>query len=859
MAAIYSLGEWIKQRRKHLRLTQREIAEQCFCSVATIKKIESDQRRPSLDLADLLSQALQLSPELHPVFLECARGQRPVDALTTEQTGPAANTPAPQSTRRPTPLPLTTTPFIGRTTDLTRIAERLADSTCRLLTLIGPGGIGKTRLALAVARDRQENFNDGAVFVPLAAIEDLAGIVPAIAKILNLPLTGSDPAEQQLQRHLHSKNLLLVLDNFEQLVTGASLLTNLLANAPQLKLLITSRERLNLANEWLYPVIGFSTKQAIHLFEQAARRVQPYFDPTSQKAAIADICQQVDGLPLAIELAASWTRLMPCRQILIQIRQDFDFLSAGPRNVPARHQSLRALFDHSWQLLLPAEQETLARLSVFRGGFAPEEAVAVARASWPILAGLVDKSLVAAQANGRYDLHELTRQYVTVKLREANGYTQARQQHFDTYLDLAARLDAQLHGPDGITAYARLDQELDNLRTALRWGLETREVNRVLQLVNHLFFFWLRRGYWHEGEQWASAVVSQADKEDNAELCLALTHLSTFIALQGRYGDAAPYLPQALPMAHRLVESEPLVAALMTMAQATFDPEEAYEAWDKAIDIVQQDKKLTWRLAIIYSHYGDRLRANGRYPEAAARYRQSLELMRQMGNVDMIAYPLGNLGLLELQEGNLDEAHRLIAESVAIARASGNPLGLGDWIFQLGVVLLYLEQTDKAEDLLQEALTIFREMDNHRGEANVLACLGQVALIQKDMMLAADFIRQSFTLYRNLHQQMQQAVPASSQMMSTQISIRPDEADSLIRAALLFAAQERFEQAVTLFGVTDPLLQQSGHAPAPPLQASVDEVMAAAQNQLSEVEFANAWQTGRSLTPEQVFEIALNN
>jgi predicted ATPase len=728
----------------------------------------------------------------------------------------------------------------------------LAGPHCHLLTLVGPGGVGKSRLGLAAAHAQQQEFSDGTIYVSLAVTDSADGIAPAIAKALNQPLSGPDPAEHQLYRLLHTKEMLLVLDNFEQLVSGASLLSDLLAEAPGLTLIVTSRERLNLAEEWLYPVSGFSLKQAVFLFEQAAQRVHPQFDLAGQQAAIADICRLVDGLPLAVELAASWTRLMPCQQIVAHIQQDLDFLSAGPRNAPERHRSLRALFDHSWQLLSPLEQDALARLAVFRGGFAPEEAAAIAGATWPVLLGLVDKSLVTALANGRFDLHELTQQYAAVKLQAAGKEAAARQQHFNTYLALAEQLAPQLHGQDGISAYARLDQEQDNLRLALRWGLEAGQIGAVLRLVNHLFFFWLRRGYWREGERWTMAAVRQADETDDADLCIALVQLSTLIAIQGRFAEAGPYLPRALPMARRLAEIEPLATALMTLAQATPDREEAYAVWDEAIILLRQDETLTWRLAIVYSHYGDRLRTHGDYGQAARCYDQSLTLMRQMGNVDMIAYPLGNLGLLALQDGRLDEAYDLIAESVAISRANGNWLGMGDWVLRLGLVLLYLKRTDEATLALQETLIIFEEMDNRRGQASVLAGLAQLAVEQENIAEARRYIEQSLKFYRELYQQQLVAATAVAEMMSTQLRFSADQMDSLIRVGLVFCADDRFEEAATLFGAVESLSAQSGYKPVPPLQTSMSDAIDTIRHQLAGSAFAAAWEAGQTMATEQV-------
>jgi tetratricopeptide (TPR) repeat protein len=329
--------------------------------------------------------------------------------------------------------------------------------------------------------------------------------------------------------------------------------------------------------------------------------------------------------------------------------------------------------------------------------------------------------------------------------------------------------------------------------------------------------------------------------------------------LQGRYPEAARYLPQALLMAHRLEEPEPLVAGLTSLGQAASDDAEAFTAWDEAIMLAQGDENFTWRLAFIHMLYGDRLRGHGDYIEAAAHYQQSLSLMRQMGNVDMIAYPLGGLGLVALHEGRLAEAHDLIAESVLISRATGNQSGIGDWIFRLGLVLLYLERTKEATASLREALTMYEEINNLPGQASVLACLSQAALGQGNVELAINYIRQSLSTYQNLHYQREQASSVISPVTPTPLTFTPDEMDSFLQAALVFSAQERFEQAAILLGVTHVLLVQSGHKPTPPLQANVDQTIDVLRSQLSETTFAAAWEAGQRMPPDQVLAFVLTS
>ena len=342
MATIYSFGEWIKQQRTHLRFTQRAIAEQVFCSTAMIKKIEADERQPSPELTGLLAQALQVPPAYRPIFLACARGERPVDTLPVRFDTVAAGTVDDVSLPVKTTLPNPATPFVGRTAELVTITSLLANDDCRLLTLVGAGGIGKTRLAIEAARSVQSAFADRVAFVSLGAVTDVAALSYAVAQSLGTPLVGSEPPHAQIQRILQRRKLLLVLDNFEQLAVDALLLADWLAAAPELKLLVTSRERLNLVEEWLYQVAGFPEDAAFALFVQAARKVRPGFDYPGEGAAISDVCRLMGGNALALELAASWTRLMPCAEIATQIRQDLDFLAGGHRNAPERHRSLRA-------------------------------------------------------------------------------------------------------------------------------------------------------------------------------------------------------------------------------------------------------------------------------------------------------------------------------------------------------------------------------------------------------------------------------------------------------------------------------------------------------------------------------------
>jgi predicted ATPase/transcriptional regulator with XRE-family HTH domain len=455
MEGANEFGSWLKRRRRELDLTQQALADCAACSPVTIRKFEAGERRPSRELAELLSGCLGIPSPHQDAFVAFARGVGEgftVGAVTPLASDAATGMNWPQSRtwNRHAPLPIPPTPFVGRVDELAQIATRLEDPECRLLTLVGPGGMGKTRLALAAAEALRPRFADGVAFVSLATIHDAGDLPHSIAHALDLSLGGNADLGAQLASYLYDKRLLLVLDNFESVLDGADSLGGLLQPTPGAKWLVTSRERLDLAEEWLLPVQGLNTPEAgMKLFAQIAERLQPEFSLAAHAPVVAQICAYVGGMPLAIELAAGWAASLSCEQILAQMQQTFDFLSTSLRNVPQRHRSLRQLFDQSWRLLPPQEQKVLMKLSVFRGGFAPEEAVRVAGATVSLLHSLVGKALVLPDGRGRYDLHALVRRYATERLQASVEEEATRQQHLQVYVALAEAFDLGRGGPEG--------------------------------------------------------------------------------------------------------------------------------------------------------------------------------------------------------------------------------------------------------------------------------------------------------------------------------------------------------------------------------------------------------------------------
>jgi predicted ATPase/DNA-binding CsgD family transcriptional regulator len=376
----------------------------------------------------------------------------------------------------PLNFPPFSTPFVGRKRELADIRCLLSDPACRLLTLLGPGGIGKTRLAIEAAQDIQNRFPDGVFFVPLQPLASAEFLVSAVADALRLQFYPAGDPHEQLLDYLRDKSLLLVLDNFEHLLTGSDLISEALADAPRVKALVTSRERLNLAEEWVLNVEGLSVpasdseiagSDAAQLFLQSAERAQVGFRVAdAQKPALIRICQLVGGMPLGIELAAAWVRALSCDEIAAEIERGIDILATPIRNVPARHRNMRAALEHSWSLLTPIEQNVFKRLSVFHGGFTKAAAEQVTGASIWVLTALVDKSLVRVDAQGRYHVQELLRQYAGEQLETSGEREAALQAHSAYYADFLGQRWQPLRSDQQRRALDEIDAEIDNIRLA---------------------------------------------------------------------------------------------------------------------------------------------------------------------------------------------------------------------------------------------------------------------------------------------------------------------------------------------------------------------------------------------------------
>jgi predicted ATPase/DNA-binding XRE family transcriptional regulator len=684
-----SWSEWLKCRRQELDLTQEQLAQRASCSVFAIRKMESGERRPSRQLAKMLAQSLEIPCEEQAVFIRVARGELGLERLSFPAQAPSAGSGA-----IPGNLPRALTPFIGRESELSTLGRLLCDPQCSLLTLVGSGGIGKTRLAVEAASQSQEHFPDGVWFVPLAALSSPALLIPAIANVVKLRFQDPADSQTQLLRYLCKKKALLVLDNAEHLLEGVGLFVEILQACPDVKLLVTSRERLNLLSEWVFEITGlpgppddhvesFEAYSSVALFLQCAQRVYPGFvlDRTN-RTEVAKICRLVGGMPLAIELAAAWTHLLPCTQIAQEIERDIDFLADAGRGTPPRHTSMRAVFDHSWGLLTPHEQAVLRKLSVFRGSFGLAAAQAVAEANLAHLRLLLDKSLIRRNASDRYDLHELTRQYAYEQLVKAGEEKGVRDQALRHYLSFAELRLPEVQGKEPHVLLRCLEEEMGNLRAALEWAHASGQIEERMRLAWALFDLGLLYDT-HAGEtrHWMEALLAEAEKTPDLPVRLIgnLLYATGVIArLQLDLLPAEVFLNRSLEL-HRSISNQSGQAAVLNT------------------------------LGIIASDRRD-------FNQAKCLFEASLAIKRELG--ENTAQQLNNLGMVAAYQGDYQEALDYLEESLQLAR-EGRLRGLvAVSLGSLGEVEFLLGDRQKARAHFLESLQIHQEVD----DKEMIAC-----------------------------------------------------------------------------------------------------------------------------------------
>jgi predicted ATPase/DNA-binding XRE family transcriptional regulator len=776
---VPTFGGLLRRHRLATGLTQEALAERAGLSRRGISDLERGARtHPYRETLKLLVAALGLSDGERAAFVRAARPSGRV----AQRDGPMTN------------LPVPLTPLIGRHEERARVSELLRNDAVRLVTLTGPGGVGKTRLALATAERLGDVFADGRVFVDLAPLRDPALAPSHVATSLGLRETAGRSLEDDLTEFLRGREMLLVLDNFEHLLDAAPVATTILATGPRVKIMVTSRAPLRVRGEHEYPVpplrlpsageacdlVMLKANEAVGFFVDRARAVRPDFTLTAGNAApIAELCTRLDGLPLALELAAARVKTLPPQTLLQRLGMRLPLLTGGSRDAPERQRTLRDAIAWSHGLLAPPEQALFWRLAVFVGGWTLEAAEAVTNLGEDIdvvagMGALVDQSLVRLDESGpepRYRMLETIREFADERLAASGEAAPLRQAHAAYYLRLAEQAKPHLYGAGQRAWLRRLEAEHPNFRAALETLAASEDHERCLRLAANLGFFWFVRAHYAEGR----------------------AHLKRALA---RAVDPTPHRAEALTGLGRIATSQGDMAAGETWLQQS-------EELARALHV----PAIVWE-ALLYR--GLVAAWEGDDERAVALWESALAIARERNDVQAIGDTLSLLSDAAYRRGDLHTAERLGEESVAAARAAGNEFVLCLALADIGQVALARGDTPRAIAAYQEALDLALGIDVPLNIANALACFAAVAAAQGDHTGAAQLLGATESLRAASHQD---RIPNSAQHAQTIQAVRAALGEAAFAAAWEAGHALPAEEAVELprgLGLLDERAPASG-------------------------------------------------
>jgi predicted ATPase/DNA-binding SARP family transcriptional activator/Tfp pilus assembly protein PilF len=675
------------------------------------------------------------------------------------------------------------TAFIGRERETAAITERLMDPNCRLLTLTGLGGAGKTRLARQVTAQQDAHFLDGVVFVPLTSVASPALLVPAIAETVGLVFQGRHDPREQLFSYLRQREMLLVLDNFEHLLgcsvrpglpTAAALLADLLCHAPLVKVLVTSRECLNLRWEWVFKVQGLTLSPietgrrsgdlaeqrrsgdlaqqrdaaameaagAVQLFAHIAQRRRSDFDLARERDAVVHTCHLVEGLPLGIELAAAWTASHTCAEIAQAIAQSLGALQSPLCDMPARHRSIQAVLDYSWQWLSEEERRVFARMACFEGDFSAPAAAHVAGTTPALLTSLVDKSLLRQASpppprgrmrggENRYAMHNLAHRYAEEQLARLGSAAEAEAQaaHGHYYFAQLQRWASEVTGPRQVQTLDAMQRDLGNLRRAWQWAVDTRAYDDLDRGLGAFFDFFAMRSRFREGYELFAEAATRLHDTPSTLLGKVLARLGAFHYRLGQYPQATAHLEESLALLRTAGAASDVAFSLAyrgSVAYATAAYDEARDFFQEALALYRQtDDALGVARAL--NSLGIVAYMQGEYDEARQHYQESLSLCRTTGSVSGIARALSNLGMVANATGHYQAAVGPLQESLELRRTLRGQVGLASTLNNLGIALYHLGRVAEARACYQESLDLAREVGSQRDVALGLINLGYIA------------------------------------------------------------------------------------------------------------------------------------
>jgi predicted ATPase/DNA-binding XRE family transcriptional regulator len=711
------IGRLLRRQRTAAALSQEELADRAGLSVRAISDLERGVHQvPRLETVRLLADALALNEVDRGELVSAARPDVDVAPTAVSERAP------PQAT-----LPLSLTPLIGRERDAAVLCDLLTAGERRLVTLTGPGGVGKTRLALAAADTLASSFADGVVFVDLAPVRDPALLPAVIATSLGIREGEAQSLADQIAAFLHKRAMLLILDNFEQVLDAAPLVTEFLAASPALRVLVTSREPLRLSGEQVVPVgplalpgadhfAGLDDVQrsaAVALFVDRAHAADPGFALDEENAAaIAAIVRRLDGLPLAIELAAARVRTLPPTALLPRLGpQTLRLLTGGPRDHPNRQRTIRDAIGWSYALLSPAEQRLFRTLSVFVGGFGLEAAAAVAGESAELeilegLASLVDKSLVTrlndSVGQPRFTMLETIREFGLEQLAASGDELRIREAHVAWVVNLSGQAEAELLGREQVWWLKELDGELPNLRAALGWLKQSGDAAMGLRVAGALEWFWFIRGHLREGRAWLEDALADGVDVPPSLRVRALIATRLLALGQHDYPAALAFAEASLAIAERVGDTRTIAAAQFALGivlQMQGDYELSVVRLEEALPHFRQSEDRVW-VAFALTQLGESVFGLPDLDRAAALHEEALSVLRQSGGPWTTALTLQCLGSVVLEQGNIVRAEQLLSESLTLAFDIDDRWFVGDTLALLAITAERQGQFQRAARLI---------------------------------------------------------------------------------------------------------------------------------------------------------------
>jgi predicted ATPase/transcriptional regulator with XRE-family HTH domain len=866
--AEVSFGEWLKRRRKAGGWTQEQLAQQVHCSTITLRKIEAEERRPSAQIVDRLAEIFNIPTNEQTAFLRFARGDwKSAPSIVSEDAPWRASVAIPRSN-----LPASLTSLIGREQEIASVCEYLSNPSIRLVTLIGPPGIGKTRLSIEAARTALHHFQDRVFFVALAPLADPALIGVTIMQALGYVEARNISTNEQLKEGIRDTQMLIVLDNCEHLIEDvAALVSGLLSDCSGLKILATTRESLRIPGEWLYPVPAFdlpvesavvdmetaSNFPALMLFAERAHAVRPDFALNAENIkTVSAICARLDGLPLVIELIAARMRLMSPQALLERLNDQFILSADGMRAASARQKTLQSAIGWSYNLLSKEEQKLFARLSVFTGGFTLDAAEALfsktvsEKSVTDLIASFLDKSLlqrVPSDWSGpRFTMLVTIHQFALDRLRNMDDEAEVRRWHMTHFLELAERADKEIHGPNQVEWLDRLEAEHDNYRAALDWCVSNNLTEFALHLLGALGWAWLVRAHHVEAHSWFEKIRSRLEIINYPKLYAKILNQ---IGIQGWFlGDyqAARFILEESQQIWLKLSAEGeqgLAEALnylgMVVLWGNQDNDTAQSHFEHSFKLYQKlgDQR---GMAFSLQNLGKVAADRNENASALPLLEQSLDRFHQLGDVWGIGRSSMRLGELFLKEGNYEKGLFFIKQCLTICEELHFRQGITFALMLLGDLYRYQGDYDRAEQLYAKSLAISREHSLNDGQANALFSLGSVALHRTNYRMAARYFKDAYHIGRTI-QEIGSAI------------------DIIHMFAAVSAGMNQFERAARLYGAAQTLMEVSNFPDMSYDRVEANHLIQIARKQLGDNGFEALASEGRAMTMKQAIAYTLED